>query len=119
QMLLGAPDARSILSGAQEAHVPFATQANTSLLLKENNEACIACHTHVAVDINWQKAYKIGFDAIEKADTGVHQWEVGNFVAEGTAQVNTYGNRSGQITGMSAWNISISPTPPGYDPANP
>lgn len=120
------PDARTILTGSLEAHIPFATQAaldnqtDGTALLKGANEACVACHTHVAVDINWQKAYKIGFSAIETADTGIHQWSVGNFVAEGTVSVLTYGNRTGGNTGVGPESINVSGlTIPNYDVNNP
>jgi len=32
-----------------------------------NNGACIGCHTHVAIDINFKKGYKLAFDATESA----------------------------------------------------
>ncbi len=82
-------DARSILEGTVEAHTAFANQANDSLLLRGSNEACISCHTHVAVDINWTKAYKISFNAMENATTGLHEWTVDNFATEGTVQIQT------------------------------
>ena len=114
-----ARDARSILDGPVEAHKPFANQANDSLLLRGTNEACIACHTHIAVDINWTKAYKISFNAMENATTGEHSWTVDNFATEGTVQIQTYGNRSGEINSATEPVVSISPTPLGFDPNNP
>jgi hypothetical protein len=112
-------DARSILNGSVEAHKPFASEANNSLLLRGSNEACISCHTHVAVDINWTKAYKISFNARENATTGVHDWTVNNFATEGTVQIQTYGNRSGEINSATQPVVSISPAPLGFDPNNP
>lgn len=112
-------DARSIINGSVEAHKPFVSQANNSLLLRGTNEACISCHTHVAVDINWTKAYKISFNAKENATTGLHEWTVDNFATEGTVQIQTYGNRSGQINTATEPAVSISPTPLGFDPKNP
>lgn len=112
-------DARSILNGSVEAHKQFASEANNSLLLRGSNEACISCHTHVAVDINWTKAYKISFNAKENATTGVHDWTVDNFATEGTVQIQTYGNRSGEINTATEPVVSISPTPLGFDPNNP
>ena len=112
-------DARSILFGPVEAHRAFANQANNSELLRGNNEACIACHTHVAVDINWTKAYKISFNAKENATTGLHEWTVDNFATEGTVKIQTYGNRSGEINSATTPEVSISPTPIGFDPRNP
>ncbi|MFZ3384092.1 MAG: hypothetical protein WA144_09220 [Candidatus Methanoperedens sp.] len=112
-------DARSILDGSVEAHTAFANQANDSLLLRGSNEACISCHTHVAVDINWTKAYKISFNAMENATTGLHEWTVDNFATEGTVQIQTYGNRSGGINSATEPVVSISPEPLGFDPSNP
>ena len=112
-------DARSIIFGPEEVHKPFANQSSNSSLLKSSNEACISCHTHVAVDINWTKAYKISFSAIENASTGVHDWTVSNFATEGSVQIQTYGNRSGEINSATQPVVSISPTPLGFDPNNP
>ncbi len=111
--------AMEILTGSEEVHKPFANQSNNSLLLKGANEACISCHTHVAVDINWTKAYKISFNAKENATTGAHEWTVDNFATEGSVQIQTYGNRSGQINSATQPVVSISPTPVGFDPNNP
>ncbi len=115
-------DAREILTGSEEVHKPFANQANdTAKLLKGANEACISCHTHVAVQINWTKAYMLSFSADEfTASDGTHGWTVGNFATAGTATIKTYGNQSGDIFASTQPPvISITPTPPGFDPNNP
>lgn len=111
--------AMEILNGPVEAHKAFANQANNSDLLRGSNEACISCHTHVAVDINWTKAYKISFNARENATTGLHEWTVDNFATEGTVQIQTYGNRSGNITSATQPVVSINPEPLGFDYKNP
>lgn len=115
----GIKGAMEVLNGSAEAHTAFATQANNSQLLRGSNEACISCHTHVAVDINWTKAYKISFNAKENATTGLHAWTVDNFATEGTVQIQTYGNRSGDITSATQPVVSISPEPLGYNSQNP
>ena len=113
-------DARGILNASSlEAHVPFANQSKAFNLLKGSNEACISCHTHIAVDIHWEKAYKINFTAVEQGTTGKHTWSIGNFTTEGRVYVTTYGNRTGETTGFNETNITITPEPPGYDPSNP
>ncbi len=111
--------ALEILTGSAEAHTAFAQQANNSSLLRGSNEACISCHTHVAVDINWTKAYKISFNAMENASTGDHTWAVNNFATDGSVQIETYGNRSGAINSATQPVVSVSPTPLGFDPNNP
>lgn len=119
-------DARSILVGSAEVHKPFVNQANTTAnsMLKGANEACIGCHTHVAVDINWTKAYKMAFNASEYVSTDAsgtttHNWTVGNFSVEGTAKIATYGNQTGSIYSATKPDINIAPTPLGFDPNNP
>jgi len=47
-------DARSITSNA-EAHKNFYDSTNNNTLMKGSNEACIACHSHVQVNITWSK----------------------------------------------------------------
>lgn len=89
-------DGRSILTGPEEVHKPFAQQANdTAKFLKGANEACIACHTHVAVKITWTKAQNMTLSAEEftNATDGTHGWTVGNFATEGQVIVETYGNQ--------------------------
>lgn len=84
--------------GSVEAHNEFVVADSNGVLRAPekgygaNNIACVACHTHVAVDINFQKAYKVAFDA---AATGTGTWDVGNFATEGQVAIAIYGNQSG------------------------
>ena len=84
--------------GSVEAHNEFVVADSNGVLRAPekgygaNNIACVACHTHVAVDINFQKSYKVAFDA---ASTGTGTWDVGNFAAEGEVNIAVYGNQSG------------------------
>jgi len=84
--------------GSVEAHNEFVVADPDGVLRAPstgygaNNIACVACHTHVAVDINFAKAYKVVFDA---AATGTGTWDVGNFATEGQVNIAVYGNQSG------------------------
>jgi hypothetical protein len=84
--------------GSVEAHNEFVVADPNGVLRSPetgygaNNIACVACHTHVAVDINFQKAYKVAFDA---ANTATGSWTVDNFAAEGQVNIAIYGNGSG------------------------
>lgn len=91
------------LTGADEVHKPFVEQANTTgvAFLKGANEACIACHTHVAVDITWTKRTGMSLTAVETQPGGpgsAHSWDVGNYVATGVAVVQTNGDSNGTGT---------------------
>lgn len=71
-----------------------------------NNDACIACHTHVAIDINFQKGYKLVLDATE-SNTGVYS--VSNSAVEGTVAISVYGNGSGQTFAVGDKTYSWTP----------
>src|SRR5574341_643948 len=71
-----------------------------------NNDACIACHTHVAVDISFSKGYLLRFNATE-SPTG--DYVVSDFNVIGNVNVRTYGNASGNEFAVS--NSSYSWTP--------
>lgn len=89
-------DGRSILSGPQEVHKPFVNQSNSSNLLKGANEACVSCHTHIAVNITWSRATTIEFNATENVlPDGNHSWIVGSFNATGVNITKTCGTGSG------------------------
>jgi hypothetical protein len=72
-----------------------------------NNGACIGCHTHVAIDVNFQKGYKLAFDAIENS-TG--KYTVSNAAVEGTVKIAIYGNGSGQTFGVGDKSYTWTPT---------
>ncbi len=98
----GARNATLILTGSEEVHKPFANGALSSPLLKDANEACVACHTHVAVNISWTKAYMLTFSAAENVNSsGYHNWTVSSFNTSGTVNVTTYGNQTGANTSAS------------------
>ena len=110
-----APVAWSSDTGNTSAHRPFVLDAINSTLMDGTNEACITCHTHTAIDINWSHKYKMSL----AADGSSGDWVVENFIAEGTYNVTTYGNMSGGTTGVTTPDIMIEPEPEGYDPDNP
>ena len=72
-----------------------------------NNGACIGCHTHVAVDIAFNKGYKLAFTATESA-TG--SYSVSDTKVEGTVHVDIYGNGSGQTFGVGDMSYTWTPT---------
>jgi len=89
-------------TGSAAAHLDFVTSAATDPLLEDSNEACIACHTHVAVKINFTHYGAMEFDVNYNTLTG--EYETSNYKintstgvtnviwgnASGTGWVNTY-----------------------------
>jgi nitrate/TMAO reductase-like tetraheme cytochrome c subunit len=102
----GGLSAVEVTNGADEVHKPFVNQATTAGFLKSSNEACISCHTHVAVDIAWTKATTISLSAAETSDINGHSWTVGNYLATGTATFSTNGAGDGNGTSTA---IVIAP----------
>lgn len=74
--------------GEKAAHNAFIGQAINNTLMEDSNEACIACHTRVGVNITWTKNEYLEFIASED-DVGT--WTVGDFAATGgnVTQVNS------------------------------
>lgn len=88
----GGISAREILTGSEEVHKPFANQSFNVRLLKGANEACISCHTHVRVNITWQRATTMTFNSTEDVlPNGNHTWIVNNFNATGVNVTKTSG----------------------------
>jgi len=84
----GAPAAYSIINGSKEAHRDFINSSVADTLMEGANEACIACHTHVAVTITWNKPKTLSFTA-NSSNVGI--WTVSNFAANGTVRNVTTG----------------------------
>ena len=99
--------------GSAEAHNEFVYSNSQGILRTAadgygaSNIACVACHTHVAVDINFQKKYKVKLDAYGMS-TG--NWSVGGYAAEGTVTISEYGNSDGSVFGVSNKTYDWSPT---------
>ncbi|MGB8218266.1 MAG: hypothetical protein WCE94_13290 [Candidatus Methanoperedens sp.] len=80
-------------TGVNEAHTAFQTTNDTITRQKDgaSNGACVACHTHVAVDITYQRPTTYKFDS-SILDDGTTT--VGGFSTTGvtTAEVNSTGS---------------------------
>ncbi|MGB2727405.1 MAG: hypothetical protein WBD09_02875, partial [Halobacteriota archaeon] len=83
-------------TGSNAAHKTFVMDAISNELMEDANEACIACHTHVPVKINWTHAYSLEFNASwqEGVFPPTH-FNVSEFEANGTVNVTVYGNATG------------------------
>jgi len=92
-------------TGEYAAHKQFVLDAIEAPLMEGSNEACIACHTHIPVKINWKHAYSLEFNA--SYDEGVTfpptHFNVSGWKANGTApNIESYGNHSGGAN-VSHW----------------
>jgi hypothetical protein len=75
-------------TGEKAAHRKFVNDSIDEPLMEGANEACIACHTRVGVNITWTKRVYLEFNASEDA---AGNWTIPGFTAGGTniTQVNT------------------------------
>jgi hypothetical protein len=98
-------------TGAVEAHNQWVKTAGVGRFAgpngAANNDACVACHTHVAIDINFKKGYKLELNAIEN--------QYGNYAVSGskvvgTVDVSVYGNSEGTTFAVSNKTYNWTPT---------
>jgi hypothetical protein len=75
-------------TGNKSAHRKFVLDAMDDPLMEGANEACLACHTRVGVNITWTKNENLEFNATED---GTGNWTIPSFAAggENLTQVNT------------------------------
>ncbi|MCK4731223.1 MAG: hypothetical protein KAT65_02085 [Methanophagales archaeon] len=75
-------------TGEKAAHLQFVRDSMDEPLMEGANEACIACHTRVGVNITWTKNEYLEFTASENADGN---WTIPSFAAggENKTQVNS------------------------------
>ncbi|MFP3909161.1 MAG: hypothetical protein ACLFVX_04810 [Archaeoglobaceae archaeon] len=83
-------------TGRKAAHLSFINSSMTNGVLKDENEACIGCHTAAPVKINWMHATSLEFEVI--SCDGISKWDVTDLQINGTANVTVWGNMSGAGT---------------------
>lgn len=90
-------------TGEMAAHKTFVRNAINNTQMEDANEACIACHTHAAVNITWVHAHNLEFTATWTDDL---QWNgaeefppthfnVSGWTVNGTVTNHSYGNATG------------------------
>lgn len=111
-------------NGSISAHKSFVMGSIDNDLLQGANEACIACHTAIPVKINFSHKRSIEFDigfAEDYTDaenltteSGMHNWTITNWAANGTAYATVWGNTTGNAS--TTYNASVWPgkNPDGY-----
>jgi hypothetical protein len=97
-------------TGAVEAHNQWVKTPGVGRFgYNTNNDACVACHTHVAIDINFKKGYKLELDAIENS---VGNYAVSGSKVVGTVAVSIYGNSEGTTFAVSNKSYNWTNTGP-------
>ncbi|KAF5432805.1 hypothetical protein C5S36_07830 [Candidatus Methanophagaceae archaeon] len=77
-------------TGERAAHMDFVNDSIDDPLMEGANEACIACHTRIGVNISWTKSTTLHFNANETHDG---TWIIDDFTAHGQNEtVSTYKN---------------------------
>ena len=90
---------RSWDTGENAAHMKFVLDAINDTTMAGANEACLACHTMIAVKMNWTHARSLEFDIgigdPMTTETGVHNWTMSGWDVNGTASATVWGNTTG------------------------
>ena len=93
-------------TGSNAAHKTFVQNAISNLDMEDANEACIACHTGIPVNITWKHAHDLEFTAywdgtLELPPT---HFNVSDWQANGTVTNHSYGYGNGTgSTSSSGW----------------
>ncbi len=101
-------------NGLQAAHNAFIAMAIKNKTFPDSTEACVACHTHVAVKIVWHHKRSLEFDVnITNPVTlsnGVHNWTISDWSVNGTATAISWGNTTGtgNTSYWSGWPGNVS-----------
>jgi len=83
-------------TGELAAHKAFIEKSIEDTKMEDANEACIACHTHVPVKINWTHRYSLEFNCTPEFEKlppthfNVTAWSI-----NGTYNITVYGWRNG------------------------
>ena len=91
-------------TGSHAAHLKFVEEAIHDNTLVGSNEACVACHTHTAVKINW--THRTSIEVNVTVDYDLYpptHFNVSDFTANGTAEATVWGNTTGAGS-TSYWN---------------
>ena len=95
--------------GGHAAHQGFIQSAIDDTTMEDANEACIACHTHIPVKINWTHRYSLEFSCVPEFEKlPPTHFNVTDWTLNGTYNITVYGWRDG--TG----NTSKEGWPGGY-----
>jgi len=98
--------------GGHAAHQGFIESAVNDKKMEDANEACIACHTHVPVKINWTHRYSLEFNCTPTLDLPPTHFNVTDWTRNGTYNITVYGGRNG--TSVDTGTGTPTSPPPGW-----
>jgi len=98
--------------GGYAAHQQFIESAVNDTTMEDANEACIACHTHIPVKINWTHRYSLEFNCTPDFSLPPTHFNVTSWSVNGTYKITVYGGRNG-TSDDTGTGTPTSP-PPGW-----
>jgi len=85
--------------GTMEAHIEFTDLSRNGTVLKDENEACLGCHSAIPVKINWMRPSSIEFEIVPEDQAnlryGIHNYSIGKSEYNGSSVILVWGNTSG------------------------
>jgi len=91
-------------TGELAAHKTFIERSIEDPNMEDANEACIACHTHIPVKINWTHRYSLEFNATPELELPPTHFNVTDWSINGTYTITVYGWRNGTgDTNITGW----------------
>jgi len=84
--------------GGHAAHQKFIEAAINDTKMEDANEACIACHTHIPVKINWTHRFSLEFNCTPEFEKlPPTHFNVTDWTLNGTYKITVYGGRNGTL----------------------
>ena len=88
------PWVKDELTNVSAAHEPFyddiiGTGGSDAIMLKQENQVCLGCHTHVGVNISWTRAEYVSYN-ITANDSGYYvTWNSSDSLGENASRFNS------------------------------
>jgi hypothetical protein len=85
------PWVESELTNSSAAHKPFYEDLNTSgsEILQKPNQACLGCHTHVGVNISWERNEYVSYNITCNKSGYVVTWNTSDDLGTNTSRFNS------------------------------
>lgn len=83
------------------AHSSFVQNAEEDSRMNHTNEACVGCHTHAPVKINWTHRASLDFEVTLYEDEDGKQFDVVNMGSSGTANSTVWEDRTNKSMDFS------------------
>lgn len=88
-------------TGSRAAHIGFIGDAMNDSNMLGANEACIACHTHTPVKINWTHRASLDVEVVFAEDNPNKHFDIASWDSTGTANTTVWQDKNNKTLNFS------------------